>query len=340
MARTHDRPPQDWRFDDVHREKYEKAYWRCPVRLVSLDGTPDGAPGIWCDLWRAAGTSRGGGSIASVLPVLALHTFPGRELGAARVTDLETWTPWAYLSHRRIARLAGVATETVGPVMRRLDGHGLLETRTVPPLAHFGGRPLREYRLNRSLYANKTEPYFAFSGMLLYGGHWAFLPGGAERHLYVTIACLQAVLNPEAWVRATAGESSTDDAAFMLHEARAKRPLSLSMLERFGGLGRSTVVEALEVLCHPITVDNDKTKRLVTSGPAERRMKWYAAERQDWFWRPEFLNGPAAELDAERLRTFPQLAARRLKAKKARISTKQRRTAANRRRGAIPMART
>jgi hypothetical protein len=76
--------PKRWLFNDDDRQKYQESFWRCPVRLV--------ADGTWAKLWRTPGTIRGGGAVTSVLPVLALHTWPEKEGATAG------WTGPSYLS--------------------------------------------------------------------------------------------------------------------------------------------------------------------------------------------------------------------------------------------------
>ena len=99
-------PPHIWVFNEADRQAYAGRYWRCPTRLVTA--------GLWAKLWRPPGTTRGGGAVTSLLPVLALHAWPG-QAGAE-----PGWTGWTYFSRRRLATLAGLNKDSVTAACQRL----------------------------------------------------------------------------------------------------------------------------------------------------------------------------------------------------------------------------
>jgi hypothetical protein len=317
--------PQVWLFNDQDRATYSGQWWSCPTRLVT--------GGVWGTLWRDAGTCRGGGIVSSVLPVLCLHTWPGKTQGAdERGVETATWTAWTHLSHRRIARLAGVNTEAVGQVFRRLADRALLQSRTVPPPARYGGPPRREYRLPRALYGDGS-PFVQVFGNLFYGGMWSMLPTPAARHLYLTIACLDPVLNDDAMRRQLSEDNhDTDIEPGALAEVRARKPCSLSALAHASGMRLSTVEEALAVLTTPVFDCGDQNISLVAFGPAAHKgMRWVAPDRRAnrWDWLPEALNDPR-RVEAMRRQMWPAIAARQ-DATKRRRNAKQVRDDASRR---------
>ena len=324
-------PPQQWLFTEEDREKYSKRFWRCPTRLV--------AGGQWAALWREDGTRRGGGVVPSVLPVLALHTWPGKQyLGEgpaadapASARDRATWATWHYLSHRRVARLAGVNTETVGKVLDRLETAGLLQRRKLPPPKYVGGPARYEYRLTAALYAAGTglgaralERYAGVNATLFYGGVWHLLPTAAARHLYVTIACLDPVLNEPAMLDYLEDEEFIDRSdPGVLRGIRERSPRSVAELAELSGMTRSTVEEALEVLTTPLywvdssKKDGAKDLPLVVTGPAagapgKNGVRWFAPDRAaaGWFWSPAVLND-RVERDRVQKEFWPKLAQRR-----------------------------
>ncbi|HEY0024437.1 MAG TPA: hypothetical protein VGB24_16100 [Longimicrobium sp.] len=63
-------PPKQWLFNEDDRKRHGGRYWRCPVRLVKDSSR------LWAQLWREDGTTRGGGAVTSVLPILAYHAWP------------------------------------------------------------------------------------------------------------------------------------------------------------------------------------------------------------------------------------------------------------------------
>lgn len=315
------RPPKEYWFNQAHQQGFADQFWLCPVRLVT-DGT-------WARLWRTEGTKRGGGVASSILPVLAVHVFPGRG------EDTKTWTEWCYLSRRRIARLAGLDKSTVREGLRALEAAGLLQLRydLHPEPERKGFRT--KFRLSTRIYPQAGEEKVTLRATLIYGGTWSLLPTSGCRHLYVVVACLDPVRDPDVYLsvamsklmarlrkkpaRYTA-EHLANDAGLrkaegdrILARRRAKAPRSLAELASYSGMQRSTVAEALRVLLLPAPgrvggwrgvprVSVRKRKRmerteplpvLVRKGKTEaRRPTWYAPDpaAQRWTWPPSILN--------------------------------------------------
>jgi hypothetical protein len=283
------------------------------VRLV--------ADGTWAKLWRTPGTIRGGGAVTSVLPVLALHTWPEKDGATAG------WTGWTYLSWRRIARLAGMDKDTVTTAITRLRADRLLEIDKRPRAKYEGGYKTY-YRLATALYPQGDERYAQIPGSLFYGGAWFMLPSPACRHLYVVIACLDPIADERAYLERiaekTAGgwgifaddedEAIEDDEkrevvikAKILAKRRTSEPQSLSDLGRHSGLQRSTVVKALQVLTTPI-FGGREIPLILKGEAAPRTPTWYAPDRRawDWYWKSDCLNSPA-DAERERGRLWPFL---------------------------------
>ena len=74
-------PPTVWAFNEADRQEYADRFWRFPTRLVTA--------GLVAKLWREPGTTRGGGTVSSLLPVLALHTWPDQSGAETGVDGLD-----------------------------------------------------------------------------------------------------------------------------------------------------------------------------------------------------------------------------------------------------------
>lgn len=300
--------PRDWLFNAADRETYGDSFWSCPTRLVT--------DGLWAELWRASETCRGGGAVSSVLPVLALHTWTGKRYLAGTDGDKAVgWTTYNHLSYRRVARLAGLTTDTVGAAFARLAALKLLQRRRVPPPARFGGPARQEYRLAETLYPSGDDDRWAkLPGNLFYGALWAMLPTASARHLYVTLACLDPVLDEDA-MRAKLVEDGLDDPiGDTLEVIRARHPLSLRAMAEASGMSGSTVEEALGLLQTALfRPKGSRHLAMVGSCEAERAgMRCYFPERGalTWFWKPDAINS-RKEVAEMRLDNWPQLAKER-----------------------------
>jgi hypothetical protein len=309
--------PHTWRFNEEDYQTYRERYWRCPVRLVR--------EGLWATLWRIPGTTRGGGASTCLLPVLALHTWPEKD-GAT-----DGWTGWVYLSRRRMARLAGLNKDTATDAIRQLTTAGLMDVERRPRARYEGGYKTY-YRLAASLYPHDDELYATIPASLFYGGTWFILPSPACRHLYVVLACLDPIGDEAAYLERIATDIRDEWSSFadqleinledfeddeeleatvkatLLAQRRESVVVSLSEMEGYAGLQRSTVIEALHRLTTGI-FDN-RTIPLMAKGQVPLRTPtWYAPNRHawTWHWRSEFLNAPD-RVKAERQQLWPHLA--------------------------------
>lgn len=313
-------PPRVWMFNKADRQAYADRFWRLPTWVVTA--------GLLAKLWREPGTKRGGGTVTSVLPILALHVWPEQQGAAAG------WTGWAHLSQRRLAALAGLNKDSVGTACRRLVALRLMETTPRPRAGHEGGYATY-YRLATTLYPKADQPYAVFPGNLLYGGTWAMLPSPAYRQLYLVILGLDSVRDEQAYLERIGedfdgdwNQMADDDdrliadpdvrtAAIqrkLLAEQRARHPLSIRDLVKYSGLQRSTVVDALAGLAVPMFGDgvDPRTGRgyplisLIRRGNLHQgQPTWYAANRHawQWSWKCEVLNNPD-QLQHERHRLW------------------------------------
>lgn len=282
----YDEPPNEYEFSATDFEKYRRRFWGCPVRLVN--------EGTWASFWRDTGTRRGGGAVSSVLPVLAVHTWPEKRNGEPG------WTPWTYLSQRRIARLAGINKDTVKAALERLVQLGFAETRRQSREKHQGGREVH-FRLSCHLYAHPGEAFARVSAGLIYGGVWSVIPSPASRHLYITLACLDPIKDEAAYLQKVEHDSyghapwweqypevwdEPDDADYLdervlqsrfLEEQRMKSPLSLADLATASGLPRRTVISALNPLLVSLgPAERGKRNSLICRGIRGGRPTWYA----------------------------------------------------------------
>lgn len=252
----------------VDSNEVRQRFWACPVRLVRS--------GTWRDLWNRCRVA------TSVLPLLALHTYPRRpvddlerfcaeQLQAPRPPGTEPdldWTPWITLSVRRIAKLCGVDVNSVKKATDALEAHNLLQKHTGPRRKYGGGRR-NFYRLHRSLYPaqeqNQRDPFSPPSdpedfvqvpGGLFYGGAWSYLPTEAMRHVLIVVWCMDSICDEAGFLSvsfpALQGDLEDDErgvkAAKLLSDYRAKHPVSRGDLQRVAGLSASSFKEALDGL--------------------------------------------------------------------------------------------
>jgi hypothetical protein len=314
--------PRDWLFSDGDRDAHADRFWGCPRRLVT--------DGLWAELWRDSETCRGGGLVTSLLPVLALHTWTGkRYLSLAPEARAPGWTTYIHLSHRRIARLAGMNKDSVGSAVARLETRGLLQRRQVAPPPRFGGPPRQEYRLAETLYAMGEDDRWAkLPGNLFYGALWCMLPTPSARHLYVALACLDPVLDEEAMWNKLVGDGldgPLGDRQHSLGRIRAKNPQSMTELMRVTGMSGSTVEEALDLLRTPLFRRKEKGPpdlAMVETCEAERQgMRCYFPSRAaqiNWHWTPDTVNDRKA-LEAAREQHWPVIAEERDRRAKERL---------------------
>lgn len=205
-----DGPRSPYRFTARDLRKHAARYWKCPARLIES--------GQWAALWKGQ-SSRGSGAATSVLPVLALHTFPNPHQPEAK------WTPRFRLTYRRLSALAGVNKSTIRPVFDRLVGlhYARLATRRIPHPnpEEESTRTQVSFRLSHDCYPAEGEAYTVLRASLFYSGLWASLPAAA-RNVWLVLRC------QGHWWPASASE--------------------LADLGAIAGLSRATLTKALAVL--------------------------------------------------------------------------------------------
>lgn len=302
------RVPLDFEFSESLREDYKKRHWEMPVHLVKS--------GRLAQLWRESGR-RSGGVATSMLPVLAIETWLGKAHNRAEIDAAlglaprsANWTPWASASHRRIARVSGIALSSVTVGFGILARQGLCEFATVRCETALGRRRTY-YRMSKALYPAAGERFALMSGSLLYGGHWMVLPTNAARHLMLTLLTLDPVFDAES-MEDSIGED-------LVLERREKYAVSWAKLERYSGLSRSTLIESLGVLTSQV----DDYKPYFERGGESPY--WYARTDLTWYWNADFLNDGRKHFDATRARQWPEVAHRVAQDKRRRTLTRRRR---------------
>lgn len=281
---------QPWDFNEVDLLRSHGRFWKVPKRLVH--------EGTLARLWRGPGTKRGGGTVSSVLPVLAVHTWPGKgSRGGA--TSQGGWTPWTPLSLRRIARLSGINKDSIRPALDALEAAGFAEAETRAGGRHAGGLQLY-YRLADRLWPAEGELYSEFAAALLYGGIWAALPTAAARHLYLVLSCLDPIGSEDAyldgiaerfhdesewslldpWMDGAVAEEEIQER--LLVNRRERAAVSLRELSGLSGLTRNTLLSAREALLDPRFAGKSLVRMQRASAvlPA-----WYAVNRPVPEWR-------------------------------------------------------
>lgn len=244
-----------YQFTDADQDKYSASHWRCPRRLVRS--------GEWAELWR------GGGKVHAVLPLLAMHTWPGKEMcelarhraslfkgGTDELRRIPpdggtSWTPWACLTAREAASLCRVSTSTLHRVLGILEAEGLAQRHTEKRHPVNGG-VLGFYRLNAAaLFPEPGEPFTRISGALIYGGLWSLLPTHAARSLYVALAAFDPVYDEEALSASMYYGTDAVETEERIAEMRASVPLPVARLAKLTGQTEKTVKAARRILLAP-----------------------------------------------------------------------------------------
>lgn len=223
--------PRAYDISAADRDAFRTRFWRCPVRLV--------ADGTWSALWAGGdGRKRGGGGAGALLPVLALHVWPGQP------GDTPGWTGSVVLSYRRLARLAGLDKDTVGGALGQLAALGLVAVE-VRQIAEGDVRKVASVRVSVRAYAAPGERHVVFPAAFVYGGGWSRLPGAAERHLSIAWA---------AWAMARL----TDPDAGPLPRTM---PRIREALAQASGMGKTAVRSAVAALMEYETPGGDRLLR-------------------------------------------------------------------------------
>jgi DNA-binding transcriptional regulator YhcF (GntR family) len=281
-------PPAQWRFNDTDLARDSRKpdgdgrfphFWRCPVRLVDS--------GRWKLLWQPVLLPKGrakrrAGAVTSVLPVLAAHTFVGKTSAGIPSRDPD-WSGWHYLSRRKVAALAGVNKDTVTEAFRHLKALKLLEERDAPWYGNANPSRALEYRLKKSFYPSSGETYVELPLALFYSGLWAALRTPAIRQLYITIACLDPILNEDAFPLTDAQIAAHGGRDAALHVIREEHNMSVSRLAHVAGLQPNTVRRGLRELTRQRLVSKSGHRVSVmrfNMRPSEDARPWYAMNRE------------------------------------------------------------
>jgi hypothetical protein len=303
--------PLQWVFNDEDRKRYKDRFWRFPKRLV--------VTGIWRELWRDPETKRGGGAATSVLPILALHVVHYN-------TGVEKWSPWFYLSTRRIAKLAGINKDTVRIATRRLAQLDLLRTKRIHRDKYLGGYKLA-MSLSSQCFPEEHEHFIKIYGSLFYAGAWAILPRTSCRHLYMILAALDPIGDEDAYFEKIALDFTYEDETdwgvlheqydlseepsdeevqeILIEDRRDREVVSYSELEQHSGLSRSTVASALNALLCPVfggmtneeTGETHRPIALIKTGDSfPDSPNWYVPNRKarGWYFVHDLMNDPDA----------------------------------------------
>jgi hypothetical protein len=303
--------PGEYLFSETDRDKWTKRDYRFPCRLVTN--------GDWATMWRPRG-KRGGGAIASVLPVLALSSYPDaptRERPDLPPPD-DAFTPWAYLSCRRIGTLAGVNYDTARRAMHDLAFLGWAELRNISGQHGRGGHEVW-YRLSRQFFAGNGEQWRSMSGHLIYSGSWAVLPTSAARHVYMMLMALDPVHNEDKLVAAfdeQHGIGDPEEQELKIAQLRHSKAPSRAQLLSLSGLQRSTLDEALSILLAPLFTKN--AIPLVRTGRGNGS-RWYSLDSRapEWRYEPDFLNARGS-IDSLRRQLWPMIERRKVRPSKRR----------------------
>jgi hypothetical protein len=144
------------------------------------------------------------------------------------------------------------------------------------------------------------------------------LPTASARHLYVTIACLDPVLDEESMSARLQADGLDDPLGDGIGLIRARHPMSLRDLAVHSGMSGSTVEQALAILQTPLFWHSDRRGKpdlpLIGSLEADRAgMRCYFPERKAvarWWWTPDYLNS-RGEVKRTRDSHWPEIAAER-----------------------------
>lgn len=276
--------PKTYEFSDFDREKYGKRHYQFPCRLVT--------EGHWSELWQPRG-KRGGGGIASILPVLALQSYPGAPTIAGNQVPAPSpgFTPWAYLGCRRLGTIAGIHYDSARRAMQDIARLGWAEIRTVSPAGR-GGHQVW-FSLSEKLFPGDGEAFRVIPGDMIYSGTWGVLPTSASRHVYLTLAVLDPVRDEERLKAAFDDQHGIDEPEEQyqkIERMREASAVSQSELRRLTGMSRSTLEEALSILITPLF--KSRSIPLIRTHRGRTGSRWYSinSEGQTWYFVPDTLN--------------------------------------------------
>ncbi len=263
-----------YRWSNRNRRTWKGRFWRCPLTTRLFD------------LIRSGHSSeKKCRAIASVLPVLAVSTWPDGE---------GEWTRRATLSLIRIAALSGTSITTVRHVIKFLKNAKTLRSELVSQKS--GTWKVFSYRLHvPTCYAPKGEEFVRIRAELFYGGWWALMPSHSVRQLYLTIAALDPISDERAYRKALRRKTPEDQNALdhgaVITEQRDSARYSLQTLANLTGLSKPTVVKGVRLLRRRFHADNTTFRYLKFGLRDTKRVRWYAPRRLNkWSISIDFLN--------------------------------------------------
>ena len=267
-----------YRWTNRDRRTWKRRFWRCPLTMPLFDLIRSGH--------SAEPKCR---AIASVLPVLAVSTWP---VGTAE------WTRRATLSLVRIAALSGTSITTVRQVIKFLKKTKTLQSELISQGP--SSWKVFSYRLHvPTCYAAKGEEFVRISAELFYGGWWAYMPTHSMRQLYLTIAALDPIRDELAYTRAlldrkTPGKTKVSlDYRALIRQRRDDERYPLRALVRITGLSKPTVVKGVRLLRRRFSADNKSFRYLKSGWRDTKGVRWYAPRRLNkWSLSVAFLNDP------------------------------------------------
>jgi AraC-like DNA-binding protein len=267
-----------YRWSNRDRRTWKRRFWRCPATRPLFELIRSGHTGE--PKCRA---------IASVLPVLAVSTWP---VGTAE------WTRRATLSLVRIAALSGTSITTVRHVIRFLKKTNTLQSELISQGP--SNWKVFSYRLHvPTCYAAKDEQFVRISAELFYGGWWAFMPNHSMRQLHLTIAALDPIRDERAYRRALDRQSPDElkvslDYRAIISQRRDDERYSLRTLAEITGLSKPTVVRSVRLLRRRFNANGGTTYRYLKFGRRDTKgVRWYAPRRlSKWALTVDFLNDP------------------------------------------------
>ena len=264
-----------YRWTNRDRRTWRRRFWRCPLTTPLF--------GLIRSGHLAEPKCR---AIASVLPVLAISTWP---VGTGQ------WTRRATLSLGRIAALSGTSISTVRQVVRFLKKSNALKSELVSQGP--GKWKVFSYRLHvPTCYAAKNDEFLRVRSELFYGGWWAFIPTHSMRQLYLTIAALDPIRDERSYKKTlkqkASGESETLlDYRALITQRRDDERYSLRALVQVTGLSKPTVVKGVRLLRRRVQADNIAFRYLKSGWRDTKGVRWYAPRRLNkWPLSIDFLN--------------------------------------------------
>lgn len=266
--------------------------------------------GSWKLAWRVTG-KRGGGALASLLPVLALHSYPNgpsHDEGPGPTSDASLYSSWASLSIRRMAKLAGLNKDTAWRALQTLVGIGWGEFKTLPVRSGMGGKK-SWFRLSTKLFASEAELYAHVPGSLIYSGNWMMLPTAASRYLFLTLAALDPIHNEKILLEVLNSDpdSEHEEVEQRIRRMRERNTVSWAELIDVTGFSRTTLRDTLSILTAPVFPDQNPTIPFIRWGGRLKHPRWYAVEKpaiEVWHWKLDVVNNPN-RVAAVRRRAWP-----------------------------------